>query len=250
MIVKDSLAFRLPPGRSTRSGLNGNKQSLRLGLTTLVDDQETIEKVRDDLLNRIATAVSLDGPRALVNPRSAAIWHESGHVVVHTYFGDPVDRCKVWRCKNGADYGQWIGMTWAGDEWKADASTTPEDDFRRACRVMAGVIAEFMFDRANFRRGSSLDEGMVANMLATNIAVKTGRDIREVWLEITRTTMSILRINADVVRDVATLLGRRKVLRKKALAPLLERVSKIAPGLKALKDEKRCCVGEQSRCQE
>ena len=111
-------------------------------------------------------------------------------------------------------------------KWRSDATTAPEDDFRHACCLMAGVLAELIFDCRNFRQASSLDEITMANALAANIAVKTGGNQADIMLRVICTTTDLLQSNADVVDNVATGLQRFGVLRKARLAPMLARVSK------------------------
>ena len=199
--------------------------ALQLGQVTVRDGSETIASIRDALSENIAKAIAAEGWRALENPRSSAIFHEAGHAVVLAAFGEAVRRCKVWRCKRGIDRGQWLGLTMGGGKWKTDASTSPDEDFRRACCLMAGVLAEGLFDPGNVRRASSLDEIMTAIMVASNIAIKTGGDPADVMQQVISATTNILKRNADVMLAIAGALDRQKVLRKAKLAPLLARVS-------------------------
>jgi hypothetical protein len=201
-------------------------QTLKLGDTTVLADADTIGQIQRHIVGCIAHAVATDGFDGLENPQSSAIVHEAGHAVVNAHFGDAVRYCKVWKAKRGVGHGQWVGFTMAGRDWRSDTTTSPDDDFRQACRVMAGVLAELLFDRENFRQGSSLDEIAVANQLAANIAIKTRRDAQEVMLQVICTTGDILKTNSDVVREIAKKLKRHRVLREMRLAPLLERVSR------------------------
>ena len=203
-------------------------QSLKLGSVTMLGGAESIEDTRQHIRDRIAEAVAAGGARALENPHSSTIFHEAGHTVVHTHFGHCVRYCKIWKCKRGSERGQWTGMTMTDRKWRTDETTSPEDDFRQACCLMAGVLAEILFDHDNFRQASSLDEIICADVLAVNIAIKTGRDGRDgrdVKQQVIAATTDILKSNADVVHDIAKKLKRHATLRGVRLSTLLGRVS-------------------------
>jgi hypothetical protein len=192
-----------------------------IGGAQISADPAATQHVRDQALTLLTNAIAAQGPRALENPRSSTIFHEAGHAVVHAHFGDAVVRCKVWQIKRGDEQGQWTGETVAGQDWKSDEATSAKQDFRRACCLIAGQIAELLFDHVNFRQASSVDEVVIANSLAANAALKTGRDQRSVMMQVVRATKDILERNEDLVRKVAEGLERQGVLRKPFLTPLL-----------------------------
>jgi hypothetical protein len=201
-----------------------------LNTATVSNDAEALEVMRRHGREILSNAVAVQGPRALENPLSAAKFHEAGHAVVYTHFGEEVLGCEIWQHKRGAERGQWAGKTLLGREWKSDPTTSPEEDFRAACCVYAGVLAEFLFDPANFRGGSSVDEVLLAKGLAHNVALKTRRQPGDVLGEVLRVTTEILISNADVVRKIAADLKRHGAVRKLRLKALLGRVPSPARG--------------------
>ena len=78
-----------------------------------------------------------------------------------------------------------------------------------------------MFDPANFRQASSIDEVAVAEGLASNISGKLRHDYGEVYTRIALATIDILQQNRDVVRAVAAELDRHGVVRQRQLTVLL-----------------------------
>jgi hypothetical protein len=188
-------------------------------------DGESIDALRRDALGHIQGIAATHGQRALENPRSSAIVHEAGHAVMYAHFGEAVRYVKVWKRKRGLFAGQWLGVAMGGSKWRSDANTSPESDFRQACHQMAGVIAEIVFDTRNFRTTSSTDEVITAQLLASNIATKTGGDAEKVMMQVILVTRQILKNNAGIVREIATLLDRNKVVRKKRLEPILAGVT-------------------------
>jgi hypothetical protein len=184
-------------------------------------DGESIDALRRDALGHIQGIAPSHGQRALENPRSAAIVHEAGHAVMYAHFGEAVRYVKIRKRKRGVFAGQWLGVAMGGSKWRSDSKTSPESDFRQACYQMAGVIAEIVFDTSNFRLTSSTDEVIRARLLASNIAVKTAADAENVMMQVISVTRKILKDNAGIVREIATLLDRHKVVRKKRLAPIL-----------------------------
>jgi hypothetical protein len=189
--------------------------------TTIRGDRESIDALRREALGHIQSIAASYGRRALENPRSAAVVHEAGHAVMYAHFGEAVRYVKIWKRERGLCAGQWLGIAMGGSKWRTDANTSPESDFRQACHQMAGVIAEIVFDTSNFRLTSSTDEVITARLLASNIAVKTRGDAEKVMMQVILVTRKILKDNAEIVREIASLLDRHTVVRKKRLAPIL-----------------------------
>src|SRR5688572_352146 len=148
-------------------------QTLRLKNVTLQGSREVSDLVRIQLSQLITNAVALQGPRALESTLTSTKFHEAGHAVVHAHFGREVLECKIWEIEEGAERGQWTGETTVAENWKSDKTTSPEDDFRQACCLVGGVLAESLFNRDDFRLASSADEVMVVKTLAVNIATKS-----------------------------------------------------------------------------
>jgi hypothetical protein len=199
--------------------------TLRLGNVTISADPVMREQIRRQTRDFFTNAVALQGARALENPLSSAKFHEAGHAVIYMHFGEEVLRCRIWQLTHAAERGQWVGETDTGQRWKSDTTTSPQQDFKQACCVSAGVLAEVLFDPANFRHASSLDEIVIAKMVASNAARKTRRHAADVLDEVISVTGGILTRNADVVREMAADLQRYGAVRKSRLRWLLGRVS-------------------------
>lgn len=195
--------------------------SLQLGSVTMSGSAEDILEARRRLEEQVNQTLAEQGPRALDNPHSSAVYHEAGHVVVYAHFGMPVRKCKIARVKRGSSHGQWIGFTSGGQKWRSDRSTPPADDFRHACCAIAGLFAEMLFDSANFRQASSIDEVAIAEGLAFNISRKTSHPYAEVYTRIALATADILQQNQNVVRAVAAKLDRHGVVRQRQLTAML-----------------------------
>jgi hypothetical protein len=209
----------------SRCGVGPTERFSINGHVTMHGDRDAVDAFRREAIILIQDIAAAHGQRALENPRSSAIVHEAGHAVMYAHFGEPVRYVKIRRCKRGPGAGQWLGVTMGGGKWRSDADTTPKSDFRQACYHMAGVVAEVLFDTDNFRQGSSLDEILVAQRLAANIAAKTRGNPVDVRGQVLRMTSKILKDNALIVHEIATLLDRHNVVRKNRLAPILERVT-------------------------
>jgi hypothetical protein len=212
----------------TSSSAYLEERTLRLpGVTITFNDPAAVEQIRSHAANIYSDAVALQGPRALECTLSSAKFHEAGHAVVYAHFGRAVLSCKIWQIQDGPEAGQWVGKTGSDQGYKVDATTTPEHDFKEACCVYAGVLAEFHFDK-DFRMGSSADEIIAAKIIAHTVAEKTGQQPADVILEVLWVTTQTLKRNADVVRAFARDLERHGAVRKRRLEELLERVSQRA----------------------
>jgi len=178
----------------------------------------------------IHKAYEAEGMRAFDNPKSATIVHEAGHVVVATDLGIKVRSTRIWKEET-----YWLGETlYLGVEMRTDQDTTPWSDFRWACVIMAGLVSEMTFDRANFRVGSSIDEVLLSKVYISNLARKTQRGEPEVSAEVFGKTALILRRNQSIVRAIARRLDMSGKLRRHELRPSLNRVTRHDPTTEGL----------------
>jgi hypothetical protein len=212
-------------GSAPTAGLPRNAEIRRIGEMTVAGSADGFREIQQGLLALVSGIVAADGMHAFQNPRSSVVAHEAGHTVMYGHFRQPVRCVKIWKRKRGPERGQWTGVTMAGTEWRADDSTLVEADFRNACQAIAGVVAEKLFDSDNFRRGSSVDEILTAQMLAGLIARKTDAPPERVMSDIFRVSGQILSDNAAVVREIMVLLERNNAVRKKDLRSILGRVT-------------------------
>jgi hypothetical protein len=116
---------------------------------------------------------ALGGMDAFDCPKTSAAVHEAGHCVSHACEGFIPTRAAIWSIRR-LGRTQWIGMTYGTPPWRIDDRTSAEADMREARCLMAGVVAEALFE-PDFRAGSSLDEVVLAFSVVQSAAVKTGR---------------------------------------------------------------------------
>lgn len=200
----------------------GPLSRVAIGSTALSGYRDCLIESRASMLAFVMDAVATQGTRALDNPRSSTLVHEAGHAVVYAHFGIPVRRCEIWQ-EGEKD---WTGFTTAGGKWRSDASTAPEDDLRQAICLMAGVIAERLFDSLNYRLASSVDEIEEARLLAFNVALKLGCEHESAAIYIDKVTTNILLENQSVVSKIAAVLDMKKKVWGEPLAALLAEVKR------------------------
>lgn len=75
-----------------------------------------------------------------------------------------------------------------------------------------------------FRAASSLNEVLLAQLIAETIATKTGRDHLEIFHENCEIAGGVLQRSVDVVREISRKLLQTRKLSRAKLAPLLARV--------------------------
>lgn len=187
---------------------------------------EPAELVKRDFAELSRAAYQAQGPRAFEDPKSSAVVHEAGHAALYAYYGLEMRLVKIRQRKKGIERGHWIGQAQPVESysWATGPDTSPEKDFKDACILMAGWLAEVLFDSDNLRIGSSLDERTNAGLLSHNISQKTGVDLQQVRTAICSTTCSILKKNESVVRKIASVLDRNGCIRREVLSSILAKV--------------------------
>ena len=133
-----------------------------------------------------ADALNKQGEAAFVSTKDSAATHEAGHVVIATLDGYSITSSRIWRSKERGPFGSgWIGWTEAADNQgiTIDPDTGPEIILKAARQIMAGYIAERVFEGENAREGSSLDEKAAALFLVVMAADGAKRDTAEVLHE-------------------------------------------------------------------
>jgi hypothetical protein len=207
------------------TGLDCKPRTLRLGTMTIAG--ESAEWAKQQFTELHHAAYQAQGPRAFDDPKSSAVVHEAGHAVLYAHHRIELSSVRVSQFKEGIERGHWTGKVKTVDYlWHTGLDTPPQDDFKNACIQLAGWAAEALFDNNNMRLGSSLDEVIHARLLAVNIAQKTGHDPHQVLIEIFEKTFSILKKNETIVREIAALLDRDGIVRRKALGPILAKVGR------------------------
>ncbi len=158
--------------------------------------------VRRMLEDEHARVLAQYGPAAFECPRHAAAIHEAGHVVLYAIQGVVVDHTRIERTPSG-----WIGFTSAPDcafRIEHGVGESLELYLNRARQLAAGVIAEELFDR-DFRRGSSLDEVVMSQVLAVKASLLAGAaDEGRYWQqEVWRATGIVLQRHRQAVMEIA-----------------------------------------------
>jgi hypothetical protein len=173
-------------------------------------DPEFVAWADERMLDLIRAAYRKQGARAFESTLRATTLHEAGHAVIFRWASRDVSRIRVRRRR-----GQWVGLM--------EAPTTGSD-FLQACFRIAGVMAELLFDREDFREGSSLNEIVLFNAACHNAALDTGANILDIQYRVMKLVSTILRRNERAVRGIACMLIARKTLRAKELTALLRDV--------------------------
>ena len=177
-----------------------------------------------------ARAEELQGPRARGASRKTAAIHEAGHVVVNRatmggIFPGP------YRVKVYPEYGlePEVGEVWLG--CTENPPGTPDTLIRpgdvsgmhiHALRILAGVVAERLFNPTDYRLGSSIDEQIVGEIAATNIAREIGADHLKVLHVLHQLTADVLRINQLQLLKIAAWLEKHSKLGGNRLTAMLE----------------------------
>jgi hypothetical protein len=154
-----------------------------------------------------AAAFVVQGPCAFECPKTAAAVHEAGHLVEHKVVGLRSRWAGIYPNRVGAQT-FWGGRTRCEGLSRPDPTTAPETDLKFARLQMAGVMSEWLFDRKNYRAGSSLDEVTAAQAMVTNAAVKLGCPIKPLWLDMLAALGTDLKTHEAVVREIADVLMR------------------------------------------
>jgi hypothetical protein len=165
--------------------------------------------VRGAMSNEITRILAAHGFAAFENPRRATCMHEAGHAVISTWLGKHVTRVTTGRCVQG-----WTGFTHCADgEWRIhpDDANAPQTLIAVGRNLYAGIAAEMMFARDDFREGSSLDE-VVMSQLAAQMAAGD-EDGETLWRSEVHLPVCVhLKRNERVVRRIAGyLLEHRKI---------------------------------------
>jgi hypothetical protein len=175
---------------------------------------------RTELRQMMERAYAMQGDRAFEHTQRATAIHEAGHVVVAAASGHTVKQVWIKR-KRFADGKAWVGFTTHGEQWCSDPTTPVAHDVDYARNVIAGVVAELLFDGRDFRAGSSMDEIITFRMAVNQIAYKTGASFEHVAVGLMTEVTRLLKAHRPLVERIADQLMRHGTLRSKALSKLL-----------------------------
>jgi hypothetical protein len=164
--------------------------------------------------------LGVGGLQAFECPQTSAAIHEAGHCVVDTIEGHLPTRAAIWptECFGRP---QWVGKTYGAPPWRIDEKTSADADLSHARCLLAGVVAESLFD-PDYRLGSSLDEWAIARVMVHTAAAKMACSSEELWL----TTLTGLRVHLTrhrpLVVEIAQVLMRKGFIEGTKLRSLLE----------------------------
>jgi hypothetical protein len=191
------------------------------------------DAVREAMFARARTTLATHGVRAFEMPKRATCYHEAGHAVIYAAHGIAVLSVKIKRVPRARLQGlpsdnYWCGETHADTgAWVVDEDSDPEFIAKQMHFQLAGVTSEALFAGEDFRAGSSIDEVVAAQAMASNLGLKTGLDPVQLLTQISLEVMTLLRANADAVHRVAKALGRDHRIRGQKFETLLSDVQRI-----------------------
>ncbi|WP_363348280.1 hypothetical protein [Methylocystis echinoides] len=191
-------------------------------------DEATANAISRGVHDLARMAFETQGMAAFDQTRKAAAIHEAGHAVVARTLGEPVQKVQVWRV-HACGAWRWEGFTTydSAQEWRTDETTSALADAHMAMIFFAGVASEMLFAGDDYKLGSSLDEVVIFNGLAGNVARKSGLIEQELSFtaKLQHVVFRTLKDNEPVVRAIAQKLTLHKVLRRRQLTPLLQPVA-------------------------
>jgi hypothetical protein len=162
-------------------------------------------------------------------PRSSAIAHEAGHCIIGTAEGLTITSVRIFRRDIG--YGPvWCGQTDEAAPWNFTPNTPTATMLARARYIIAGIVAEKIFDPDGVRAGSSIDEVVLSQLICDGVLMDRRDEFpgikhpKELWSACWRQTVGILMRNADAARGLMQKLERSERLYGKPLAASLRRV--------------------------
>jgi hypothetical protein len=168
-----------------------------------------------------------EGLDAFAMPKSAALAHETGHAIVGAHEGLTILKVKVFERGTGI----WCGAVDETSSWSINDATPTETALARARYLIGGIAGEAVLDPDNFRKGSSLDEIVLSQVLIAGIWQERHEEFpgveypNEIWQQCWRQTCCIVKLNEDVGRDLIRKLERSGRLYGKPLAASLRRVA-------------------------
>jgi hypothetical protein len=190
-------------------------------------------EIRTDVIEDIAREarrlLATEGLRSFEMPRSAAIAHEAGHAIVGRHQGLTIVRVEVFK-RSGPQGEVWGGATNENAPWRIDTTTPTAGVLARVRYMVAGIAGEPILDPDGYRRGSSLDEIVLSQMIYVRVMQERSSEFvgvdhpHEIWSGCWWQTCVILKHNEDIARDLMRKLARTGCLRGKPLAASLRQV--------------------------
>jgi hypothetical protein len=169
------------PGQKAKKNpksLKRSKMSMAFNPWSAIPREErpAFEKI---LQSHTADLLQAHGIRAFQNPRSAAIAHETGHAIVGTHDEFKIKYIAIWSAGmvHGAE--GWMGITKESERrWSFSPQTPLLTALNRVCYIIAGEAGEVILDPDNYRKGSSLDEVVLSQRMALDLAHRASSPAR------------------------------------------------------------------------
>lgn len=152
-----------------------------------------------------AEAFKRQGPAAFEHSKLSAAIHEAGHLVLGALDGFSFAWSRIWRQGR-----HWVGFTEAhGEGMPVGPGAPPDGNLKEARHVMAGYMAEHVFEGDDARDGSSLDERVAAFFLVTFAGVGLSLESAAISDLVRETEQSVakeLRSHEESARAIARAL--------------------------------------------
>lgn len=166
------------------------------------------------LVRRRYAAFAEEGPTTFGSTRRTAAVHEAGHAVVfEATASDLFPRPRDVQIYQDHSFSSEFGDVWLGHTSEHPGYKRAAKDFQNiyahhlcALRTYAGLAAEILFNPADFRLGSSLDEDVATNVYALNIALNLNESPTTVLDAIKKNTDAVLKANEDTLLSIAGFL--------------------------------------------
>jgi hypothetical protein len=182
-----------------------------------------------------ANAIEHSGIEAMLSSRREAALHEAGHAVFYAAMGIEVASVSIYRFSDprhvametsfGVADGFWGGAIYALRPWNWGSCAPPEENLLSARDLIAGWCGEWAHDPRGLRgarRGSSLDEILLAQMALGHAARKTGVDPGVLLAEQIGAVVGTLRANRAAHEALAARLMRKSTIGPDALERFLK----------------------------
>jgi hypothetical protein len=196
--------------------------ALEVGLPNVMGpDAPLIRSMMSALAEQV---YALGGLGAFDCPKPSAVVHEAGHCVMYASEGLMPTRAAIWPITR-LGRTQWVGKTYGTPPWQVDDRTTAEADLSQARCLMAGVVAESLFD-PDYRLGSSLDEWAIGSGIVQTAASKMNRQPEQLLASVLDDVACRLKLYEKQVFEIANELMQKHVIRgghlRSLLAPIME----------------------------
>jgi hypothetical protein len=168
---------------------------------------------------------SVGGQHAFEATERTAAYHEAGHAVMYGLAGIPVQQVWIKGIKINGSL-TWVGECVADISWQVSGDSAVAQDLLFARILLAGWLAEYLFVVEDLRKGSSIDEVLLASAICATAAHKAGYAYEQMFCEAVEIAISALCLHERDVRRIAGTLVRCRRL-------CGARLSRLLPGAKA-----------------